>query len=74
MKPKNFPGRKNDRRKAAQAQLFGAENTRANRLDRPPGFNRAAEINRLSKLIVSDEAARAIRTKKDRSTRARIRA
>lgn len=63
MKPANFPGRKNDRRKRAMARMLGA-----------PGLydddTRAVTAAR----IVPDSTARAVRTKKDRSAQARLRA
>lgn len=68
MKPKNFPGRKNDRRKAALSRM------------RPPvGTQSHAAIalhpyTILSSRIMPDEMARAIRTKKDRTSRAKVRA
>jgi hypothetical protein len=73
MKPANFPGRKNDRRIRALAQLQRGENTKADRLGRPPGFSRSSEIKVISSLIVSAEVARNVRTKKDRSSRAKVR-
>lgn len=67
MKPKNFPGRKNDRRKAALA-----------RIQPPPTHLSPYEMachpySRLSAKILPDSVARAIRTKKDRSARGKIR-
>jgi hypothetical protein len=73
MKPKNFPGRKNEKRKRALAQLKKAANTKADRLDRAPGFSRAREIERLEAKIMPESVARAVRTKKDRSGRAKLR-
>jgi hypothetical protein len=60
MKPRNFPGRKNDRRKVA---LFEAVQ-----------FGRTDEAAVLRSRIVPDEMARAVRTKKDRSARSKLRA
>lgn len=72
MKLKNAPGRKNDRRKRALSQLTKAKNTKADRLERPPGFSREAEKDRLIASIVPDAVARGIRTKKDRSHKAKV--
>ena len=74
MKPSNFPGRKNERRIRALAQLGRPQNTKADRLDRPPGFDRAAEKRAVGSLIVDADTARSIRTKKDRSARGKLRA
>lgn len=74
MKPKNFPSRKNARRIRALAQLQAAKNTKADRLGRTPEFSRAAEMNALQGLIMPDSVASAVRTKKDRSGRGRLRA
>lgn len=66
MKPRNFPGRKNDRRKRALARM---EKPRA-------GLTAAAlaahsyEITRLR--ILPDAIARGVRTKKDRRHMAKI--
>lgn len=60
MKPKNFPGRKNDRRKRALAQAVR--------------FGRADEVEVLKSRIIPDAMARGIRTKKDRSARGKLRA
>jgi len=57
MKPRNFPGRKNDRRKAALA--------------RGPSDKAGADV--LRSRILPDQVARSIRTKKDRSDRGRLR-
>jgi hypothetical protein len=73
MKLKNAPGRKNTRRQKALTQLYKATNTKADRLDRPPGFSRKDAINNLAASIVSDGMARGIRTKKDRSARGKLR-
>jgi hypothetical protein len=73
MYPMNFPGRKNERRIRALAQLRKPRNSKAIRLDRPPGFHRETEIERLEELIMPANVAAGIRTKKDRSTRARFR-
>lgn len=55
MKPKNFPGRVNKRRKAAQARLKKA------------GKTDTQEYNTLTDRIVGDEAARFTHTKKNRT-------
>lgn len=72
MKPKNFPGRKNDRRLGALRRL-GKLNGGT-----PPGRTKGPElqanINRLAALVMPPDDARAIRTKKDRRTRAKLRA
>lgn len=60
MKPKNFPGRKNDRRKLALKQAIA--------------FKRTAEVDALNSRILPDAMARGIRTKKDRSARGKFRA
>jgi len=57
MKPMNFPGRKNDRRKRALKRLA------ADKLE---------EMKILMHRIVPDSVARSIRTKKDRSARGRL--
>lgn len=57
MKPRNFPGRKNERRKRALARM-------------KPGAD-AYEVTRLR--IVPDATARNVRTKKDRSAFAKLR-
>ena len=74
MTPANFPGRKNERRIRALAQLIRATNTKAERLDRPPGFHRDSEKAALARLIMDAGTARAIRTKKDRSAHSKFRA
>jgi hypothetical protein len=66
MKPRNFPGRKNDRRKAALARLkpsvaFNPEKAKA-------------EQAVLCSRILPDSMARGIRTKIDRSARGKLRA
>jgi hypothetical protein len=66
MKPRNFPGRKNDRRKAALARLnpltaFNPEKAKQ-------------EQSVLKSRIIPDSMARGIRTKKDRSARGKLRA
>jgi hypothetical protein len=73
MHPMNFPGRKNERRIRALAQLRKPRSSKAIRLGRPPGFDREAEIKRLQELIIPANVAAGIRTKKDRSSRARFR-
>lgn len=60
MKLKNSPGHKNDRRKKAIAQALR--------------FGRKAEAEILKARILPDSMARAIRTKKDRSSRGKLRA
>lgn len=72
MKPSNFPGRKNLRRMKALNQLQRAKNTKAERLDRPPGFSRKLEQEKLEKLIVPHAVARGVRSKKDRSSRGKL--
>lgn len=67
MRPANFPGRKNDRRKRALKRMKAPE----------PGMSHADlsehPFVRTKLRIVPDEMARAVRTKKDRSSRARVR-
>jgi hypothetical protein len=63
MKPKNFPGRINDRRKGALQRL----------MRRALNGRPLKEAATLSHRIVPDEIARAARTKKDRSARGKIR-
>ena len=67
MKPRNFPGRKNDRRKRALKRLgSGISMT---------GMDaKAIEQRALISSIMSDSEARGIRTKKDRSARGKFRA
>lgn len=72
MKPKNFPGRKNDRRIVALARL------RDRLAIAPPAPWGATIIDRLQKeidtledRIVDDDTARQVRTKKDRSAQGR---
>jgi hypothetical protein len=71
MKPANFPGRKNERRISALSRLYGviSKTNSERRLEIAQ-----TEIRNLGKRIVSPDAARANRTKKDRSARARLRA
>jgi hypothetical protein len=57
MKPRNFPGRKNDRRKGAFKRLRS---------------DQIAEMKILLDRIVPDSVARGIRTKKDRTSRAKL--
>lgn len=64
MKPANFPGRKNARRLAALRRWP------ANPVSEKE--ERARDITALR--IMSDQEARSIRTKKDRSSQARLRA
>ena len=67
MKPKNFPGRKNDRRKGALARLgSGVSLIGEGKKER--------EQRALMSRIMSDGMARSIRTKKDRSARGKLRA
>lgn len=63
MTPKNFPGRKNQRRIDAVALATKKENGEAAKI----------ELDNLRQAIAAPDAARAIRTKKDRSARGRIR-
>ena len=63
MKPMNFPGRKNDRRKLALKLVRNKENTEA----------AVAEAMVLTGRIMPDAVARGVRTKKDRSHQAKLR-
>jgi hypothetical protein len=65
MKPANFPGRKNDRRKGALARLRPA--TAFN----PEKATKEQEV--LRSRILPDSMARGIRTKIDRSARGKLR-
>jgi hypothetical protein len=66
MKPMNFPGRKNERRKRALARMS------------PPGsglslYERSMHLYEITRQrILPDGIARAIRTKKDRSDNAKL--
>jgi hypothetical protein len=71
MTPKNFPGRKNDRRMAALARL-GKDNG-GTPVGRTSGKSLEVDREHLASLVTTPEMARAIRTKKDRSAFARIR-
>ncbi len=66
MKPMNFPGRKNDRRKRALANMAPPR----------PGLSHAALVEHPYELlrwrILPDAVARNVRTKKDRTHRAKI--
>jgi len=68
MKPRNFPGRKNDRRKAALARM------------RPPPKDLSHydmslhPYSLLAARILPESVARSARTKKDRSARGKLRA
>lgn len=67
MKPRNFPGRKNDRRVVALLHMKP-----------PPAGLPLSEIAKhphdiLRRRILPDAMARAIRTKKDRSARGKLR-
>lgn len=66
MKPRNFPGRKNDRRARALA-----------RMAMPTGLSHAEKAEHpfyiTQSRVIPDQVARAIRTKKDRSARGKIR-
>jgi hypothetical protein len=66
MKPKNFPGRKNERRKRALA-----------RMKKPVGLSLYEQSEHpyfiTESRIMSNSIARAVRTKKDRSAFARLR-
>lgn len=64
MKPKNFPGRKNDRRKVALRSLRNRKDQDAANL----------EALTLHSRIMPDTVARGVRTKKDRSHKAKLRA
>lgn len=69
MKPKNFPGRKNDRRIGAEGRrlrmpIFDARSERLHK----------QELEALQARILPDSMARGIRTKKDRSARGKFRA
>ena len=72
MTPKNFPGRKNDRRIAALKRL-GKLNG-GTPPGRTHGLSVQANIKALADRVVPPEQARAIRTKKDRRDRAKLRA
>lgn len=72
MKPANFPGRKNERRIRALAQLVRHQNSKAERLDRPPGFSRDNEMRAVASRIIDADMVRNIRTKKDRRDRAKV--
>jgi hypothetical protein len=65
MKPANFPGRKNTRRKAALARMEDPNLGRHKRAGHP--------YYELLRKILPDEVAREWRTKKDRSARGMIR-
>jgi len=60
MKPANFPGRKNNRRKRALVQAAA--------------HGRKGEVEVLSSRILPDAIARSIRTKINRSARGKLRA
>jgi hypothetical protein len=62
MKPANFPGRKNDRRKRALSRMRARDEFGYN----DPYFRTEVKI-------LSDADARSIRTKKDRSARGKLR-
>lgn len=66
MKPCNFPGRKNDRRKRALARMTKPVGLSAAEQSEHPYFITAARI-------LPDAVARGVRTKKDRSARGRLR-
>lgn len=70
MKPANFPGRKNERRIGALSRLYGviSKTNDERRLQLAH-----TEMRNLGKRIVSSDNARAIRTKKDRSDKAKFR-
>lgn len=61
MKPRNFPGRKNQRRKDAIARHKG-----------PANMAERNDYTNTQLRIVPDAVARAVRTKKDRSAFARL--
>lgn len=71
MRPANFPGRKNERRIDALARLTKS-------ISKTVDPERLAAIHNemrfLGAIIVPVSVARSIRTKKDRSARARLRA
>jgi len=64
MKPKNFPGRKNDRRVAAEGRRLRMH---------PHNARNKQELDALALRIMPSSMARAIRTKKDRSARGKFR-
>lgn len=69
MKPSNFPGRKNDRRKRALAHIMTP----------PPDSEWAKDASKhpyvvTHRCIIANDVARGIRTKKDRSANAKFRA
>jgi hypothetical protein len=68
MKPKNFPGRKNDRRKSALARMD------APRAGMSHAWMAEHPHSLLQKKILPDPVARGIRSKKDRSARGKLRA
>ena len=72
MHPKNFPGRKNDRRLGALRRL-GKING-GTPPGRTSGDSLQAAFGHLAGLVMAPETARAIRTKKDRRDRAKLRA
>jgi len=67
MKPRNFPGRKNDRRKAALMRLGAGVSMIGD-------GKKEREQRALMSCIMSDDVARSIRTKKDRSASSKLRA
>lgn len=73
MKPRNFPGRKNERRHKVLARLKHIKNTKAERLGRPPRRNVDYEVDILIERIMRPETARGIRTKIWRGDRGRLR-
>jgi hypothetical protein len=62
MKPKNFPARKNARRIEALDRIT----ERYSSGGRPMSYSTGREFAKLQSVIVSDETARAVRTKKFR--------
>lgn len=71
MKPANFPGRKNDRRKTALARMKKPELTGslANKAEQ----RRASAYHITEARVLPNSVARGIRTKKDRSARGKLR-
>lgn len=66
MKPANFPGRKNDRRKTALARMQEPQGLGHYEKSKHPYY-------RTQKKIEPDSVARNIRTKKDRTARGTFR-
>lgn len=68
MTPANFPSRKNQRRLRALARFPKGPSRKGCRTE----GRRLAELMRLRTSILSEAQARSIRTKKDRSARAKL--